>query len=81
MPKIQDLSDEQIEEILRGAQNTNTSGSQYQQAWNEWQIRSHKKLLDEQGKGNASLVKSTRLLAYATIALAVITAIIGYIRS
>jgi len=77
---VKDFTDEQIEDILRRAENSNTSGSQYQQAWNEWQIRSQKKLLEEQKKGNSELAKPTRWLAYATIALAVVTAIIGYLR-
>ena len=76
---IKDRSDEEIEEILRRAENTTTSGSLYQQAFSEWQIRNQKALLKEQGEGNRELVRATKLVAYATIALVVITTVILYL--
>ena len=40
-------------------------------------LKQQQKLVQEQKNGNHELVKSTKWLAYATIGLAIITAIIG----
>lgn len=43
---INEFTDEELLVVIRRAENTNVPGSQYQKAYNEWQIRHQQKMLE-----------------------------------
>ncbi|MEI8337909.1 MAG: hypothetical protein WCF92_02035 [bacterium] len=55
MKPIEDFSDEELLAVIRQAENANISGSLYQRANNEWQIRHQQRILEATKNGHGGI--------------------------